>query len=103
MAASTVSVLSCAFTSSGWGPKQEVLVVCTHLDQLQVSIWCQGQVADTPVVVGARTDSQGRGQLQAHWQLHYPGCLCTFTLLYNLPLGMSTAVEASDVHYNPPS
>lgn len=54
-------------------------------DQLQVSIWCQVQVANTPLVVGARTDSQGRGQLQAHWQLHYPGCPCTFTLLYNLP------------------
>lgn len=60
-------------------------------------MWCQGQVIDTHLVA-ARASINGQGQLQAYWQLYYPGYLCAFTWLYNLPLGICTAVEASGVY-----
>lgn len=54
-------------------------------DELQVSVQCQGQVADTHVVVGARAGSKGQGQRQAPWQLQDPGCLCFPLAARSLP------------------
>lgn len=44
----------------------------SHGDQMQVSIKCQGQVADIYIVVGAKAGSKGQGQVEAHWQLCCP-------------------------------
>lgn len=69
MAARAVGVPSGAFMPSGWEPGQEAVVAGAsglHVlgcgDQLQVSVWCQGQLQPHNVVVAARAGSKGQGQ-----------------------------------------
>lgn len=58
---------------------------------LQVPVQWQGPVADTYVVVGARSSKKGCGQLWEHWQLWEPWLsACTAGSRHGY-----TAVEAS--------
>lgn len=91
MAARAVGVPSSAFMASGWEPGQEVVVAGAsgvHVlgcgDQLQVSVWCQGQVADTQRCGGSQSRQQGPGPMIGSLQLCDPGCPCVSPLAAQL-------------------